>query len=91
MSDAAMGLNFLYRWDWHAWHLEYPEDYADGEEAFELELFWLMPRKGIMARSVIKVTAADEEAVRAWLQKHADYMRDLWAPLSLAPAQKDAS
>ena len=26
MSQAEQGLNLLYRWDWHAWHLEWPGD-----------------------------------------------------------------
>lgn len=86
MYHSASGLNFLYRWDWHAWHLEFPDDYPDEAgltERWELELFWMMPRKGIMARSVIAVTPADEPAVRAWLEPHWAYMRNLWAPLSV--------
>jgi hypothetical protein len=75
------GLNLLYRWDWQAWHLQFPEDYPDGQESHELQLFWIMPRKSAMGNDTIKVTPADEPAVRAWLQKHADYMRKLWAPL----------
>lgn len=86
MHSALEGLNLLYRWDWHAWHLEYPDDYPDGKEGHELELFWMMPRKGIMARSVIQVVPADEDAVRTWLTKHAFYMQELWAPI-LPPVQ----
>lgn len=82
MHSAPLGLNFLYRWDWHAWHLEFPDDYPNGETRWELELFWMMPRKGIMARSVIAVTPDDEPDVRAWLGKHWDYMRGLWQPLA---------
>ncbi|MCW2132904.1 hypothetical protein [Arthrobacter sp. VKM Ac-2550] len=89
MHGAIMGLNFLYRWDWHAWHIDYPEDYPDGKEGHELELFWMMPRKGIMARSVIAVTPNEEDAVRAWLLPHAEYMRKMWAPL--IPSQEPAS
>jgi hypothetical protein len=85
MHSAPPGLNFLYRWDWHAWHLEYPKDYPDGKLGHELELFWMMPRKGIMARSSISVTEADEPAVWVWLTKHADYMRGMWAPFNMGP------
>lgn len=81
MYDAPSGMNLLYRWDWHAWHLEFPEDHPD-KEVWELELFWMMPRKGIMARSIVKVAPEDEPAVRAWLLPHWEYMRALWAPLS---------
>jgi hypothetical protein len=80
ISDAPMGLNLLYRWDFHAWHLS--EDAEPGEpERFELALFWLMPRKGIMARSNITVTPADEPAIIEWLRPHAKYMQEMWAPL----------
>jgi hypothetical protein len=82
MCSAALGLNLLYRWDWHAWHIEFPEDYPGGLEKHEVELFWMMPRKGIMARSDIAVTPADEQAVHDWLAPHWNYMRGLWAPLS---------
>jgi len=84
MYGAPEGMNFLYRWDWHAWHIEFPEDYPDGETRWEFEAFWMMPRKGIMARSVVTVTPEDEPAVRAWLAPHWAYMRALWAPLTEA-------
>jgi hypothetical protein len=90
MHSAIEGLNFLYRWDWDAWHLQYPEDYPDGEESHQLRLYWMMPRKGIMATSSIKVTPADEDAVREWLKPHAAYMQKLWAPLISAPANTEA-
>ena len=89
LADSAIaGLNMLYRWDWHAWHLEYPNDHPNGSESHELELFWMMPRKGIMARDTITVTPADEPAVRAWLEPHWQYMRDLWEPLASTPTER---
>lgn len=88
MFGAIAGLNMLYRWDWHAWHLEYPNDYPNGSESHELELFWMMPRKGIMARDTIAVTPADEPAVRTWLEPHWRYVRDLWEPLSTTSTER---
>ena len=85
MSDADLDMNWCYRWDWQR---PDPDDYKYEREKtpdFEmpgdyLELFWMMPRKGIMATSTIKVTEADEPAVREWLQVRAEYMRRMWAP-----------
>lgn len=88
MHCAPEGLNVLYRWDWHD-HREDRAKWGDDEypRDFELELFWMMPRKGIMARSVIAVTTEDEASVRAWLAPHWEYMRGLWEPMpSLAVA-----
>jgi hypothetical protein len=85
MYDCDIDMNWCYRWDWKEWHKEYPEDYPDGKEHSELLLYWMMPRKGIMCTTTIKVTREDEPAVRAWLQKFADYMVTMWAPLDLSP------
>lgn len=82
MYTATKGLNLLYRWDWNA---PDPSLYMPGETVpteHELELFWMLPRKGIMARACITVTPEDEPAVRAWLLPHWEYMRSLWEPLS---------
>jgi len=85
----SMGMNFLYRWDWLR---PDPKDYKwelEDNPAFEipgdtLELFWMFPRKGAMAHTSIKVTEADEPAVIEWLQRFADYMRDMWAPFDMS-------
>jgi hypothetical protein len=79
-SGDPGGLNFLYRWDWHAWHLTEYE--PDEPERWQLELFWMLPRKGIMLRTEIAVTPEDEPAVRAWLEPRWRYMQELWAPVS---------
>lgn len=80
-GHQIQGLNLLYRWDWHAWHKECPADYPDGAESHELALFWMMPRKSAMGNDTIKVQPEDEPSVRAWLQRHADYMNQIWQPL----------
>lgn len=79
-AEASLGLNFLYRWDWQKWGEDDVDDDAPREE---LELFFIMPRKGILSSARVQVTEADEPAVREWLQKHVDYMRNMWAPLEL--------
>lgn len=90
MYSALKGLNLLYRWDWHDWredHAKYGNE--EGSPDFQLELFWMMPRKGIMARSTIAVTPDDEDAVRAWLEPHAIYMAKLWSPMIAVPQSDD--
>lgn len=84
------GMNLLYRWDWHAWHLvEWFDPEGDGVdengengEKWELELFWMLPRKGIMLRTEIRATPADEPDVRRWLALRWEYMRSIWEPVS---------
>jgi hypothetical protein len=85
MADADLDMNWCYRWDWKKWPTEdYEEDVNEAEKE-QLLLFWMMPRKGIMATSTINVTEADEPAVREWLQVRADYMRSMWEPFDLSP------
>ncbi|OBK22537.1 hypothetical protein A5635_21720 [Mycobacterium asiaticum] len=70
----------MFRWDWHAWHLEYPEDYPDSEK-HELQLFFMLQRKAFNKSVSIAVTPADEPDVRAWLQERAKTMAAIWQPL----------
>lgn len=85
-------LNFLFRWDWKKAD---PEDYwlkpgdPDDETArFEedrktdtLLLFFMHQRKARNSSAEVKITEADEPAVREWLAKKAEYMRKIWEPL----------
>ncbi|WP_035781944.1 hypothetical protein, partial [Arthrobacter sp. H14] len=57
LYDGDPDLNLLFRWDWKARHLEYPEDYPDGEEEHLLQLFFMMQRKGYNQSVEISVTA----------------------------------
>lgn len=81
-SMGVGGMNLLYRWDWHD-HRKDRAEWGDEEypNDFTLALFWLLPRKGILMRAEVIVTPEDEEAVKAWLQPHWDYLRTLWEPL----------
>lgn len=73
-------LNLIFRWDWHAWHLEYPEDHPEGE-AHELSLFLMLQRKAFNKSINVAVTAEDEPAVREWLQQRAKTIAAIWEPL----------
>lgn len=69
-------LNWLYRWDWH----EHDDQFED-ENVSTLELFFLLPRKGILSHTRITgMTPADEPAVRQYLAPFAVYMATMWAP-----------
>jgi hypothetical protein len=92
----SISMNWLYRWDWlrpdpadYKYELEENPDFELPGDT--LELFWLFPRKGMISRVEIKVTEADEPAVREWLQRFADYMRDMWAPFDLSPSKEQES
>lgn len=77
-------LNLLFRWDWKAWHLDYPEDYPDEEgnvERHVLQLYFMLQRKAFNRSIHVNVTAADEEEVRAWLTTRAATIRKIWEPL----------
>jgi hypothetical protein len=56
-------------------HLEYPEDYPDGQEQHYLDLFFMMQGKPNNQSVRIKVTPADQPAVREWLAGRAETMR----------------
>jgi hypothetical protein len=78
-GDSDPDLNLVFRWDWHARHLEYPEDYP--EETHVLKLFLMLQRKAFNKSVEVAVTAADEPAVRDWLQGRAKTMAAIWEPL----------
>ena len=73
-------LNLVFRWDWHAWHLEYPEDYP-GSEKHELTLFFMLQRKAFNKSVTVAVTEADEPAIREWLRQRAKTVAAIWEPL----------
>lgn len=79
-GDSDPDLNLFFRWDWHAWHLEYPEYYPDGEK-HELHLFVMLQRKAFNKSIKVTVTADDEPAVREWLQGRARTIAAIWEPL----------
>jgi hypothetical protein len=78
--------NLLFRWDWKRTD---PDDYKYEREEnpdFEMpgdhvELFYMMQRKARNMSVFVKVTEADEQAVREFLARKAEHMRKLWEPL----------
>jgi len=81
--DSDPELNLLFRWDWKAWHLEFPEDFPDEQgrsEHHQLQLFFVLQRKANLHSSHVTVTPEDEPAVREWLTRRSAAIRDVWAP-----------
>lgn len=75
-GDLDFDYNLLFRWDWK------DSIYKDNEmKQDELQIFWLLQRKGIYQFSVIKVNKEDEERVRKFLQPRWEYMKKIWFPL----------
>lgn len=68
-EDNDLDLNLLFRWDWQA---------ADEDEDEQLKLFYILQRKGLYMPITVSVTAADEDAVRAYLAPRWERMKLLW-------------
>ncbi|MGW7435679.1 hypothetical protein [Streptomyces sp. NPDC054849] len=68
-------LNLLFRWDWRK------PGFCDWDGEEYLLLFFVIQRKGFNCSHQVKVTEADEPAIRAWLAECAQTMRALWEPL----------
>lgn len=81
-GDSDPDVNLVFRWDWHAWHLEFPEDYPDTEK-HELQIFFMLQRKAFNKSVTVAVTPDDEPAVREWLTERATTVRAIWEPLIL--------
>jgi hypothetical protein len=78
MGDSDDDLNLVYRWDWKQ------DDATEGNPPGHgtLFLYYMAQRKARCFSYEAAVTAADEPAVREWLQKKAEHMRRIWAPFA---------
>jgi hypothetical protein len=77
-GDADDDLNLVARWDWR-------DDTDDDENVItpgtgELSVFYVVQRKGFTQSCAVRVTAADEPAVRSFLAAKWEHMKALWAP-----------
>lgn len=76
-GDCDFDMNLLFRWDWRKAD---PEEKEWGNKEDVLLLFWIGQRKGLYRWSEIKVTDADEPAVRKWLKLRFKHLQELWVP-----------
>lgn len=74
MGGFDIDLNLVVRWDWRT-----PE--GPGER-HELQLTYVLQRKGIYMVWLVTVTPDDEAAVREFLQPHWERLRENWAGIS---------
>lgn len=79
-------LNLLFRWDWARsnpgdYQYEIEEDPTYKIPGDTLQLFYFMQRKARNMSVFVKVTEADEPAIREFLTIKAEHMRKLWEPL----------
>lgn len=74
-------LNLLFRWDWKRADPADHEPYGEEVPGDHVELFYFMQRKARNMSVFVKVTEADETAVREFLTTRAEHMRKLWEPL----------
>jgi hypothetical protein len=74
LATLDLDQNFLFRWDWRR---------NDGEHV--LQLFFVSQRRAVNYSHTVAVTEADEPAVRAFLTRCAQNMRDTWEPFLDAP------
>lgn len=83
MGDSDDDLNLALRWDWD---LEMTE--VGGDTPMEpvgtgtLKVRYVLQRKGICMSHDVAVKPEDEAAVREWLAKRWEKVRELWAPFS---------
>lgn len=76
-------MNLLVRWDWHSWR-RHPDTDLRSDAPDELNLFFVMQRKGYLLSHSMTVTDDDEPEVRAFLTECAATIAALWQPLDLA-------
>lgn len=75
-------LNLLVRWDWNSYRRG-PDADEGADSPDELQLYFVMQRKGFLASHHITVTDEDEPEVRAFLAECAKTVGQLWAPLEV--------
>lgn len=82
-SDADIEWNMVFRWDWRRFDKEdHDAESMPSDQRDTLQLCVMHQRKGRYVSYLIRVTDADEEAVRTYLEPRWRYLQKLWEPLS---------
>jgi hypothetical protein len=81
-GDNDLDMNLVFRWDWNLGEDHdlpvHPDPYhRDGE----LQIFFMLQRKGYHRVAEIKVCKADEESVRTWLKSRWEHLKKVWEPI----------
>ena len=69
-SDVDDDLNFLFRWDW-----------ITSKIGNTLELYYILQRKAIIMKDIVRVEKIDEDSVRMFLESKMKYMKRMWEPI----------
>lgn len=85
LYDFDDDYNTVWRWDWKKTD---PSDYEEELKTGEIDelpsdvllIFFMHQRKAKNSSVRILITDDDEPAVREWLTKKANYMKQLWEP-----------
>lgn len=95
-GNVDLDYNRVIRWDWHR---PDDEDIADGIAegtpddlmyCEHLRVYWMMQRKARPLSTYVKVSVADEAAVRDFLLPHLGYTLRLWSPMITLDICKEA-
>jgi hypothetical protein len=75
-GDADFDMNLVFRWDWRK--ADAPDKEEWGIDHDTLLIFWMGQRTGLYRYSTVKVTDADEPAIKEWLTKRWQHLVFLW-------------
>jgi hypothetical protein len=77
LGDSDPDMNLVYRWDW---------DSSGGEDGVNyISIYFVGQRKAVLWSTRTPVLRAEEPEVRAWLEKRAETIVAIWAPILSAP------
>lgn len=82
-GDADEDYNLVFRWDWrvNTGDDELPTEAGKRGDG-ELQICYVLQRKGCYATCFVKVRGEDEAEVRAWLAAKWEHMKRIWSPLA---------
>lgn len=83
-DDSDDDLNLVFRWDWKISNKE-GEDYYEPDEptTHQLQLCYMLQRKGIYRAVIVDVEEDDEEKIRKWLAPKYQKMLEIWQPFNM--------
>ena len=76
-GEMDLDYNLLFRWDWK----DSQNPGYELSKGDELQLSWMLQRKGHYVFSVVKVKKEDELKVIEFLKPRLEYMKQLWEPM----------
>lgn len=81
-GNADIDYNLVFRWDVKAYDLEE----GDGKyQDYYAEIFMMHQRKGLfLSHTIDTVTEKEIPMLREYLQKHWEYLKGIWEPISMS-------